>query len=231
MVLFSRPIARNMSGYAEAKMLYQNALAYDQRHCPFWILVAMCQRGSVDFRAHFDDEHRLRGLSLCVSDRGVAFVPLIVAYADYSANEATYQASIKSASQATDQLTDQSARKSVPSGAMHNQGFDTVAQILGWLECRYQGMSLLVSSEGVATVTRSGAMPRNGLEVLRGEGFTNTDLAVRRGNTEFPVLQKGRVISEEAWEQAYRHMPASVMPAVVAADASGVARTSRRQIA
>lgn len=220
-----------MSGYAEAKMLYQNALAYDQRHCPFWILVAMRQRGAVDFRAHFDDEHRLRGLSLCVSDRGVAFVPLIVAYADYSANQPADHAANQALGQAIDPATNQTAKKNAQPDAMHNQGFDTVAQILGWLECRYQGMSLLVSSEGVATVTRSGAMPRNGLEVLRSEGFTSTDLVVRRGNAELPVMQKGRAISEKAWSQAYRHMPASIMPAVVTADAASAERTSRRQIA
>lgn len=222
MVLFSRPIARNMAGYAQARALYQGVIAHDQMHCPFWILVAMRQRGSVDLRAYFDQQNQLRGISLCLTARGVAFVPLLVA----CGNEAS------------------DARESM-------------RQMLGGLECRYQGLSLVVNSECAIMVSGSvssacaanaagkkagkkGTAPdvsvvppvevQSGAGVLAAEGYLGTDLAVRRGDAEFPLVRKGRGLSLADWQQAVRHMPASVMPAGIVSrmDAARRAGAARR---
>lgn len=222
MVLFSRPIARNMAGYAQARALYQGVIAHDQMHCPFWILVAMRQRGSVDLRAYFDQQNQLRGISLCLTARGVAFVPLLVA----CGNDAS------------------DARESM-------------RHMLGGLECRYQGLSLVVNSEcailvsGTVEPTRAAnvaakkgtsrvgtsqasASPdvsvvppvevQSGADVLAAEGYLETDLAIRRGDAEFPLVLKGRSLSLAGWQQAVRRMPASVMPAGITSRADAARR-------
>lgn len=77
-MLFSRPIARNVPHFSDIRYLYRAACAEGAHHCPFGMLVAMNRHSVVDFRAYFDEQNQLRGLSLCTVSGGLVLVSLIV---------------------------------------------------------------------------------------------------------------------------------------------------------
>lgn len=133
----------------------------------------------VDFRAYFDDQNRLRGISVSAASGGMALVSL-VAVCECGTNERV------------------------------------ASQILNSLECRYQGMALVVDSGGVLSLaadgTAEGLMP-----VLRGAGYASVGLLSLDGRNEYPIVAKGREMSEAAAKVALRGMPASVVPSLVRA--------------
>lgn len=85
-MLFSRPIARNVPHFSDIRCLYRATYAKGDRHCPFGMLVAMNRHNVVDFRAYFDEQNQLRGLSLCAASGGLVLVSLI-AVCDCAQNE------------------------------------------------------------------------------------------------------------------------------------------------
>lgn len=178
-MLFSRPIARNIPHLPEIRSLYRASYAKGSRHCPFGVLMAMNWHGAVDFRAYFDDQGRVRGISLCAVSGGMVLVSL-VAVCECGQNE------------------------------------QIMAQILNSLECRYQGMSVAVDSGGVMSLSPDGHA-ESLVAVLRGAGYTEVGLLSLNGRAEYPIVAKGRMMTDAAAKVALRGMPSSVIPSLVRA--------------
>lgn len=90
------------------------------------------------------------------------------------------------------------------------------SQILNSLECRYQGMALAVDSGGVLSLAADGSA-EGLMPVLRGAGYAEVGLLSLNGHAEYPIVGKGRAMSDAAAKTALRGMPSSVVPSLVRA--------------